>query len=205
MQQNDPDITLITADAPVAANTHGGRAKCLQRLVRLDLPVPETIALSFDQVHCIAAGRVPDMAPILAPFADDQLLCVRPSSEDPDWGGPGAVLNIGMNGARLETLSERIGARAAARLYVKFIQSYSIHVARLDPDIFDDLDLDAPDVVVQVLDAYEDEAEEPFPQARGDQLIGVLRSMARAWEGTTARLLRTAKGAPADAGLGLVV
>ncbi|MEP2530080.1 putative PEP-binding protein [Shimia sp.] len=205
MQQNDPDITLITADAPVAANTHGGRAKCLQRLVRLDLPVPETIALSFDQVHRIAAGRVPDMAPILAPFADDQLLCVRPSSEDPDWGGPGAVLNIGMNGARLETLSERIGARAAARLYVKFIQSYSIHVARLDPDIFDDLDLNAPDAVVQVLDAYEDEAEEPFPQARGDQLIGVLRSMARAWEGTTARLLRTAKGAPADAGLGLVV
>ena len=29
--------------------------------------------------------------------------------------------------------------------------------------------------------------------------------MARAWEGTSARLLRQAKGAPADAGLGLVV
>ena len=37
------------------------------------------------------------------------------------------------------------------------------------------------------------------------QLAAVLRSMARAWEGTTARLLRQAKGAPADAGLGLVV
>ncbi|MDG1083200.1 MAG: PEP-utilizing enzyme, partial [Planktotalea sp.] len=31
------------------------------------------------------------------------------------------------------------------------------------------------------------------------------RSMARAWDGTSARLLRQAKGAPADAGLGLVV
>ncbi|MGB2409626.1 MAG: putative PEP-binding protein, partial [Paracoccaceae bacterium] len=43
------------------------------------------------------------------------------------------------------------------------------------------------------------------PQARSVQLAEVLRSMARAWEGTTARLLRQAKGAPADAGLGLVV
>ena len=29
--------------------------------------------------------------------------------------------------------------------------------------------------------------------------------MARAWEGTSARLLREAKGAPADAGLGLII
>ena len=205
MQQYDQDITLITDTAPVTTASHGGRAKCLQRLVRLELPVPVTVALSFDAVHRIAAGGRLDMDCILAPFAQDQLLCVRPSSEDPDWGGPGAVLNIGMNGAMLESLSTRIGARAAARLYVKFIQSYSTHVARLDPDIFDDLNMDAPDVVAQFLDAYEDEAEEPFSQDRGEQLTGVLRSMARAWEGTTARLLRMAKGAPADAGLGLVV
>ena len=205
MQQYDQDITLITDTAPVTTASHGGRAKCLQRLVRLELPVPVTVALSFDAVHRIAAGGRLDMDCILAPFAQDQLLCVRPSSEDPDWGGPGAVLNIGMNGAMLESLSTRIVARAAARLYVMFIQSYSTHVARLDPDIFDDLNMDAPDVVAQFLDAYEDEAEEPFPQDRGEQLTGVLRSMARAWEGTTARLLRMAKGAPADAGLGLVV
>jgi pyruvate,orthophosphate dikinase len=37
------------------------------------------------------------------------------------------------------------------------------------------------------------------------QLSEVLRSMARAWDGTSARLLREAKGAPVDAGLGLVV
>lgn len=205
MQQADPEITLITDNAPIGIATHGGRAKCLQRLVRLSLPVPTTIALSFDEVHRIAAGENADIVRILAPFDDDQLLCVRPSSEDPDWGGPGAVLNIGMNGAQLEKLIPRVGAKAAARLYVKFIQSYSTHVARLDPDIFDDLDLDANDVVAQFLEAYEDEAEEPFPQVRGEQLIGVLRSMARAWEGTTARLLRMAKGAPAEAGLGLVV
>ncbi|MEM1235094.1 MAG: putative PEP-binding protein, partial [Pseudomonadota bacterium] len=40
---------------------------------------------------------------------------------------------------------------------------------------------------------------------RAQQLAAVLRSMARAWEGTTARLLRQAQGAPVDAGLGLIV
>lgn len=205
MQHNDPHITLITPDAPMSATTHGGRAKCLQRLVRLDMPVPTTVALSFDAVHGIAAGDVPDAAQLLAPFEEHQLLCVRPSSEDPDWGGPGATLNIGMNHARLATLTHTIGEEAANRLYVKFIQSYSTHVARLDPDIFDDLDMQSPQVISAFLDAYEAEAEEPFPQDRSVQLAGVLRSMARAWEGTTARLLRQAKGAPSDAGLGLVI
>ena len=205
MQQENPHITFITPGAPVATATHGGRAKCLQRLVRLDLPVPPTVALSFDEVHRIAAGQMPDMAGLLAPLDVAQLLCVRPSSEDPDWGGPGAVLNIGMNDLRYGELCERIGEAAARSIYARFIQSYSINVARLDPDMFDDLDMEDPDVCQQALEAYEDEAEEAFPQDPATQLAGVLRSMARAWEGTSARLLRQAKGAPADAGLGLVV
>ncbi|MGX0878532.1 pyruvate,orthophosphate dikinase [Roseovarius sp. MBR-154] len=205
MQQDDPDITLITATAPVHTRTHGGRAKCLQRLVRLDLPVPRTIALSFRAVHRIAAGELPDMAALLAPFGEAPLLCVRPSSEDPDWGGPGAVLNIGINDARLEELAERIGSRAAAEIYLRFVQSYAVHVARLDPDIFEDVSEDPVTGLPQALRAYEAETDEEFPQEPAVQLSEVLRSMARAWEGTTARLLRQAKGAPADAGLGLVV
>ena len=205
MQQGPEHITLITPDAPIAIPTHGGRAKCLQRLVRLDLPVPRTVALSFDAVRCIADGEVPDMASLLDPFGDMALLCVRPSSEDPDWGGPGAVLNIGMNDASYVDLSDRIGKPAAARLYLRFVQSYAVHVARADPDMFDTLDEDPVKAVGQALSAYEDEVEEEFPQDAKVQLLGVLRSMARAWQGTTARLLRQAKGAPADAGLGLVV
>lgn len=205
MQKSSPNITLVTSDAPIAVQSHGGRAKCLQRLVRLDLPVPKTVALSFDTVHRLAGGEMPDLDHLMQPFAQDQLLCVRPSSEDPDWGGPGAVLNIGINDARHANLSARIGKKAADELYLRFIQSYSEHVARLDPDMFDDIDLAGPNALREVLAAYEDEAEEPFPQDIATQLGGVLRSMARAWEGTSARLLRMAKGAPADAGLGLVV
>ncbi|MGH1466889.1 MAG: pyruvate, phosphate dikinase [Cognatishimia sp.] len=205
VQQVNPDIALVTQDAPIANYTHGGRAKCLQRLVRLDLPVPTTVALSFEAVRRIAAGEMPDMVALLAPFENVDLMCVRPSSEDPDWGGPGAVLNIGMNGARHADLVKQIGAAAADEIYLRFIQGYSEHVARLDPDMYDHIDGTSPTALRETLDAYEHEAEEAFPQDRKDQLAGVLRSMARAWSGTSARLLRMAKGAPADAGLGLVV
>ncbi|SLN42144.1 Pyruvate, phosphate dikinase [Roseovarius gaetbuli] len=205
MQQDEKNITLITPDAQMHAATHGGRAKCLQRLVRLDLPVPRTIALSFDAVHSIAAGDMPDMKALLAPFGDAPLLCVRPSSEDPDWGGPGAILNIGINDATYVDLSDKLGEVAAAEIYLRFVQSYAIHVARLDPDILDDVSSDPKLGLSQALRAYEAETEEEFPQDPAVQLAEVLRSMARAWEGTTARLLRQAKGAPADAGLGLVV
>jgi pyruvate,orthophosphate dikinase len=201
----DPHVTLITPSAPMASASHGGRAKCLQRLVRLDLPVPRTVALSFDSVHGIAQGRLPDMAALLAVFRPGALLCVRPSSQDSDWGGPGAILSIGMNDARCAALAPEIGAEAAAGLYLRFVEAYAIHVARLDADLFDEIEESGSAGLARALAAYEEEAEEPFPQDPERQLAEVLRSMARAWEGTTARLLRQARGAPVDAGLGLVV
>ena len=203
--QNNPDTTLITQTANIANATHGGRAKCLQRLVRLDLPVPRTVALSFGTVEKIANGELPDISSIVDQFPKDALLCVRPSSQDPDWGGPGAVLNIGMNDARFARYSETMGEEAAAAIYTRFIQTYAINVARLDPDMFDDVEGDGRAALEQTIEAYELETEEKFPQERRVQLAAVVRSMARAWSGTSARLLRQAKGAPADAGLGLVV
>jgi pyruvate,orthophosphate dikinase len=145
------------------------------------------------------------MPALVAAFDSDALLCVRPSSEDPDWGGPGAILNIGMNDARFVDLADDIGQEAAAGLYLRFVQAYAIHVARLDPDHFDEIEDTGAAGLSAALRAYEEEAEEPFPQDPARQLREVLRSMARAWEGTSARLLRQAKGAPVDAGLGLVV
>ena len=200
----EAEFVVITPSADVENARHGGRAKCLQRLLRLNMPVPTTAALPFDMVRRIAAGHEPDIAKLLRVFSPFPLLSVRPSSEDPDWGGPGAILNIGMNDENHARLADKLGQRAADRLYLRFIQTYSVNVTRLDADVFEPGQADA-DAIQRALAAYEDEMEEPFPQSVEAQLIGVLRSMARAWEGTTARLLRQAKGAPADAGLGLVV
>ena len=198
-------FTRIRRVAPIANETHGARAKCLQRLIRLELPVPPTVALSFSTVHRLVTGHLPDIKALLATFGDAPLVSVRPSSEDPDWGGPSAILNIGMNDARHAALVETHGEEAANALYLRFVQSFAIHVARLDPEMFEmDKGLDKA-ALKAALDAYEAETEEYFPQDPAVQLTEVLQSMARAWEGTTARLLRQAKGAPADAGLGLVV
>gem|GEM_PF-5795035 len=199
------DMCHVTKTAPMAADVHGGRAKCLQRLIRLDMPVPTTVALSFDAVRAIAGGLAVDTPQILRHFDDAPLLSVRPSSMDPDWGGPGAMLNIGMNDDKHTELSETIGFDAATRMYMRYIQSFAVEVARLDPEEFYLPDQPSLDGLKRILATYEHEMDAAFPQDVGEQLAEVLRSMARSWEGTTARLLRQAKGAPPEAGLGLVV
>ncbi len=204
-QADIPGFTAITPTAPISADRHGYRAKCLQRLIRLDMTVPRTVALDFTTVRAIAAGQMPDLAALLAGFGTAPLVSVRPSSHDPDWGGPGAFLNIGMNDARRATLAVEIGDDASHEIYARFIRAFAIEIARLDPEPFEgSTDLGAGSIA-EMLAAYEAETEVAFPQDPVEQLELVLTSMARAWDGTTARILRQAKGAPPDAGLGLVV
>ncbi|MEM7640960.1 MAG: putative PEP-binding protein [Pseudomonadota bacterium] len=196
-----PGFVEVTPTADIAVDRHGNRAKCLQRLIRMGLPVPQTVAIPFQTVRRIAEGDMPDLATMTGLFEGPPvLLSVRSSSETPDWGGPGAVLNIGMNDKAHAWLSNTLGDDVADKLYLRFIRSFAIEVMRLDEQPF--IDAKTP---VEARDTYEVELDEPFPQALTDQLAAVLRSMARAWEGTSARLLRQAQGAPADAGLGLAV
>jgi len=206
VQKHDPipSFVEITPAAKIAADDHGWRAKCLQRLVRLDLPVPKSVALPAWTVRSIAAGQGMDTAAVLAHFGAAPLVSVRPSPANPDWGGPATILNVGLNAHRHALLRRTHGDEAADALYVRFVQSYAIHVARLDPDLFEDVK-PGPGALTEVLRLYQIETDEPFPDDPARQLSEVLRSMARAWEGTSARLLRAAKGAPADAALGLVV
>jgi pyruvate,orthophosphate dikinase len=199
-----PDYAEVTPSAAITTLAHGWRAKCLQRLVRLNLPVPQTVALPAQTVRAIAAGHSVDTKAILAHFGADPLISVRPSPENPDWGGPGTILNIGMNAARHKALVQTHGQEAADALYLRFVQTYSTHVARLDPDMFEG-GKSSVEALKDALRQYEREMDEPFPEDPSKQLSEVLRSMARAWEGTSARLLRQAKGAPVEAGLGLVV
>jgi pyruvate,orthophosphate dikinase len=195
------NFELITPTAAIHRKLHGARAKCLQRLVRLDMPVPDTVAISAATVRAIAGGQQTDMQALLERFGSWPVVSVRSSPVEPDWGGPSTILNIGMNRANEAFFASRLGSDAAATLHLKFIRSYAMEVARLDDEIFD-----IPDLTVdKALAAYEDETDELFPQDVETQLFDVLKSMSRAWEGTSARLLRMSKGAPDDAGLGLVV
>ncbi|PWE33672.1 pyruvate, phosphate dikinase [Maritimibacter sp. 55A14] len=206
--ENQPEFQKLHAEAYLPVPAYGNRARCLVRLLRLEMPVPAAVALSFATVRGIAAGHMPDVAAILSEFGADPVVSVRSSPENPDWGGPGTILNIGLNDLQHARLANLLGDDAASSIYGRFVQSYAIHVARLDPEMFEpraEDGLSAGDTLRRALDLYEDEMDEPFPQEPADQLAQVLKSMARAWEGTTAHILRQAKGAPADAGLGLIV
>ncbi|WP_111558634.1 putative PEP-binding protein [Paracoccus sediminilitoris] len=196
------EATLITPSGRIDRERHGWRAKCLQRLVRMDLPVPRSFAICCNTVRLIAQGRSIGCEVLQDILSGSGLVSVRPSAVMPEWGGPGTVLNVGINDALHRTLVDRIGQANADAVYLSFVQSYAIHIARLDPDMFTQ---DGPDALAQALRSYQDEMDAPFPQDPAEQLSQVLRSMARAWDGPTARLLRQAKGAPADAPLGLVV
>ncbi|WP_410218674.1 putative PEP-binding protein [Paracoccus sp. (in: a-proteobacteria)] len=196
------EATEITPSGPIDRASHGWRAKCLQRLIRMQLPVPRSFAISADTVRMIAQGRNMRPEALHSVFARTGLVSVRPSAVMPDWGGPGTVLNVGINDALHDRLTGIVGRGNADAVYLSFVQSYAIHIARLDPDMFTQ---DGPDALAQALRCYRDEMDEDFPQDPAVQLSEVLRSMARAWDGPTARLLRQAKGAPADAPLGLVV
>ena len=157
LERIELDFELITPSAKIATSTHGGRAKCLQRLIRLELPVPKTVAVSFSGVHSIAAGHFENITGILNNFSKDNLLCVRPSSESSDWGGPSAIMNIGMNNLRYEELKQKVGPKVASSVYINFIQAYSLHVARLDPDIFNQVDNENSEALSKVLEIYENE------------------------------------------------
>lgn len=195
--------TRITPSAQIDRSSHGWRAKCLQRLVRMDLPVPASFAFPHATVQLIASGQTVDLNTVGELFTGgDGLVSVRPSAMNPEWGGPGTVLNVGINDKAHARLAERIGAENADAIYLSFVQSYATNIARLDPDLFSQ---SGDNALSEALQKYREEMDEPFPQEPEHQLAGVLRSMSRAWDGPTARLLRQAKGAPADAPLGLVV
>ena len=67
MQKTPPlDYTEVTQTAAISTQAHGWRAKCLQRLVRLEMPVPKTVALPAQTVRAIAAGHTLDARAILA-------------------------------------------------------------------------------------------------------------------------------------------
>ena len=75
--QNDQTfapVVLVANTTPMTAAAYGGRAKCAQRLIRLDMPVPTTVALSFAAVHELAQGHALDLGLVLPHFGAAPLL-----------------------------------------------------------------------------------------------------------------------------------
>ncbi len=206
-------VISLSAGVRVRDTAYGRRAYKLARLTELGLPVPPGVALSFDCVRRLAEGGPMPTLPL--DLGGGRLFVLRSSPEVRAWGGVSAILDIGICAATLPAIARRIGEEAALSLMCRFVQSYAVAVAGLDPEDFEAIaqagraEASGPDALRAVLDAkralYADEVGAPFPDDPMDQLEGAARAMARAWNAPSARILREARGAPADAGLGLIL
>ena len=79
-------IVEIAPAAAVDTVTHGWRAKCLQRLIRMDPPVPRSFAIPAATVRAIAGGRLPGADELRRLIdASSGLVGVRPSALNPEW------------------------------------------------------------------------------------------------------------------------
>ncbi|MBC6443330.1 MAG: pyruvate, phosphate dikinase [Rhodobacteraceae bacterium] len=208
-----PDIVEITAGAHLPAEHYGARSGTLGRLLKAELPVPQGFAISVDAVRRLATGAPADLSLLDGIFTSGRLWSVRRAPQERSWGGPRAVLNLGMTDAACATLAKHMGEEAAFDQYCRFIRAYALKVARLDEDDLEELveaeytnrNRSHAELARALLNFCEDALDEPFPQDPMVQLRNALRATARMWAGTTARLLREARGAPADAGLALIV
>ncbi len=211
--QKYPACAPITKGADIPADVYGARASAIQGLVEHGFPVPKAWAISCETVKQFTAkGFVVDFD-LEDLFEDTHLLSVRSSAQDRAWGGPETLLNIGINAKKAKSLAKTLGAKTAYSLFYKFITDYAVMVARLDGEDFDLIleeaeaagETDYEHAVDRALGFYHAEMDAPFPDCPVKQLRHVLRSLATSWNGPSAKILRAARGAPADADLGLIV
>ncbi|WP_118132514.1 pyruvate, phosphate dikinase [Oceanicella sp. SM1341] len=204
----------------------GERGARLARMAQLGLPVPRGVVLPFDVVADMGregadAVLEPHLSAALESLGADTLLAVRSSPLQQDWGGPQAILNIGITDTNLPALAARVGQRQALDLYRRLIQSWGAGVAGIDAEdleniLYDRLKLagveseealSVGDLKV-LLDDYRafylEEVGQPFPQDPATQLKAALEAAAKGWNRPSAKLLRQAKGAPPEAGLALI-
>ena len=201
------DIRRLTGAGPLDPERFGVRAARLSAMAALGAPVPDGVALSVALVRDIAAnpGIAADCAArILSNFPADVPLAVRASPQNPAWGGPAAVLNVGWTDASDALMRPLLGQAGVARARFAFVRDYADRVAAMETADFDDI-ATQDDAVAAATRLYQAETDVAFPWDAAEQLRHLLVALARDWSRPSAKMLRTASGAPEDAGLGLVL
>ncbi len=201
------DYLQLSSQCEVKRIEYGARARRLFLLKAMNMPVPKAVFLSIEAVREIQAGKKIDSKRILEVFGKQEMVSVRASPEHWDWGGPQTILNVGLNGDKFCKLKNVLGEIEAVRLYLRFILSFSIDIMGVDENCFEAVLTEEPTdlSITLALKIYEDNMLSPFPQSPQDQLEQVLKAMIRAWNSTTAQILRKAHKAPENAGVGFVI
>ena len=208
-----PECVELISDVDVPIEKYGARANAIVNLLKADLPIPKAWSFLCESVHKFQDYEFPEIKGLKLSLNEGILVSLRASPISRDWGGPETLLNIGMNWKIHEMLKNALGKNTVDALYFRFIQDFATQVARLDAEDFDVLlDVSLSNDVIDygkalenALSLFQEETGNEFPQDPLDQLHQSLKSMASAWNSASARILRAARGAPVNAGLGLIV
>ena len=190
-------LLQLNRRSKIDAARFGARAARLGNLANAGAPITDTILIPADEVKGIATGHTAIASSIFARLGGHSVVAVRSSARDPGLGGPRAVLHVGLTLPWLNAMPNSHLRDLAMEKFLEFVQFYSVHIARLDPD--DSLKSTSagksPEFRLKAaLAAFKEQTGEAFPDSAESQLDAVIRSMARAWDTTTARILRRAKG-----------
>ncbi|MEE6281941.1 pyruvate, phosphate dikinase [Georgenia sp. MJ170] len=207
----------------------GGKGANLAEMSRLGLPVPPGFTITTDACRAyLRDGRVPPELRVevtlalreiedalgrgLGDFHDPLLVSVRSGAKFSMPGMMDTVLNVGLNDASVQGLTEFSGdARFAWDSYRRLIQMFGKTVLDIDGDLFaaaldalkadrgvhDDVDLTAEDLrglVDTFKQIVRDESGREFPQHPREQLDLAIEAVFRSWNTDRAILYRRQEG-----------
>jgi pyruvate,orthophosphate dikinase len=214
----------------------GGKGANLAEMAGIGLPVPPGFTITTEEcVKYLAEGGDfsddlrSDVAQALTHIektvgkrfgdpGDPLLVSVRSGARVSMPGMMDTVLNLGLNDATVEGLSEVSGdARFAWDSYRRFIQMYSDVVLGLDHGRFEealeivkedngymnDVELAASDwraIVREYKGIVEQELGRPFPQDVQEQLWGAIQAVFDSWDSDRAKVYRRLNDIPGDWG-----
>ncbi len=188
----------------------GQRAQRLNQLAKWKFPVPPTVAVAAAEVERIVSGAPKGLEIVLAHFPSSQLLAVRPSPNRSGWGSIKARFNIGMSPATQASLARQVGDECATSRYADFIHSFAVDIGAISPQVVTEIEerhsASQKDRVSALLDLYEQETGNPFPQCPFRQLEAVFIATFHAWKSPERAALRDADMANGGENrLGLIV
>ncbi len=213
----------------------GGKGANLAEMTNLGLPVPPGFTISTEACRAyLATGVEPAelreqvaahlesleqaMGKRLGDAEDPLLVSVRSGGKISMPGMMDTVLNLGLNDASVDGLTEQSGsARFAWDSYRRLVSMFGETVLGVDGELFtealdavksqkgtrDDLDLDEGDwrtVVDRFQEIIRSEAGREFPQDPREQLDLAIRAVFESWNGDRARLYRRQERIPHDLG-----
>ena len=214
----------------------GGKGANLAEMAGIGLPVPPGFTITTEEcVKYLAEGGDfsdalrADVAEALTHIektvgkafgdaADPLLVSVRSGARVSMPGMMDTVLNLGLNDATVEGLTQTSGdERFAWDSYRRFIQMYSdvvlgldhgrfeeaLEIAKEDNGYMNDVEMTASNwkaVVREYKGIVEEQLGRPFPQDVQEQLWGAIRAVFDSWDSDRARVYRRLNDIPGDWG-----